>query len=631
MAFNGVTKSTVKSNKQDYINILYSDSDSDHVPDLKLPPVKGKKQRRKKPLTNLTKEDGGCGAICVFKTILVLLICTTLVIMAGLCIWTLQRVSDLQEQVRVLQNPEQGKNDLSLLQSQVKDIENSLQELKKSDGVLEHMKGTVTEMGVKLRKVEATTAKLNQSVVDAQSLLNTPKNLRSLTDIVASLGSDFKEEQKTRSAKIDELEQRLSVLEAKQLEKAPEVAEKKYSVDAQYRDMLLQQITDVNETSKSGIESVKEQLNLLQGRLSALETYAQSKESGLGYDEVETLVINLIQEKMSNLSSTSGIALSTEVANGSSDEFSQLSAKVSQLTQMMESKYDFAERMDLVSKGGFGLFKGDSELKFQTINQTLFALNTELDSLLRRLDTVDTAVLNISAMMANGREFSDHNGQDVAASPNSNSASTTVSSVKETVTNMDSLPNSSSAPTTPQSAEEVVPKTDPPAAASSEISKEVEQELHQSLEIKGINTADDLHKAYWESWPKNDGQIASDIILSLLKDNSTESARTLETYDSNNDSLFNEEELQKALGLPDTQVPRRSLARLLGPTGLARASGGEGGGRAIAAGQKTVTDADWCSSLMVLPLLPVSPNQCEHSVHVHTPKHSIPASTTRLN
>ncbi|RUS80201.1 hypothetical protein EGW08_012026, partial [Elysia chlorotica] len=99
MAFNGVPKSTLKSNKQDYINILYSDSDSDHIPDLKLPPVKGKKQRRKKPLSNLSKDDGGCGFICVFKTTLVLLICATLVILAGLSIWTLQRVSALQEQV----------------------------------------------------------------------------------------------------------------------------------------------------------------------------------------------------------------------------------------------------------------------------------------------------------------------------------------------------------------------------------------------------------------------------------------------------------------------------------------------------------------------------------------------------
>ncbi|KAK3777579.1 hypothetical protein RRG08_021697 [Elysia crispata] len=103
MAFNGITKPTMKSNKQDYMNILYTDSDSDHVPDLKLPPVKGKKQRRKKSLSNLSKEEGGCGAICVFKTTLVLLICATLVILAGLNIWTLQRVSDLQEQVRTYQ------------------------------------------------------------------------------------------------------------------------------------------------------------------------------------------------------------------------------------------------------------------------------------------------------------------------------------------------------------------------------------------------------------------------------------------------------------------------------------------------------------------------------------------------
>ena len=55
---------------------------------------------RKKSSTSLSKDDGTCDFVCVFKTILVLLICVTLVILSGLCIWTLQRVSDLQEQVR---------------------------------------------------------------------------------------------------------------------------------------------------------------------------------------------------------------------------------------------------------------------------------------------------------------------------------------------------------------------------------------------------------------------------------------------------------------------------------------------------------------------------------------------------
>ncbi|GFR68419.1 hypothetical protein ElyMa_003731900 [Elysia marginata] len=73
---------------------------------------------------------------------------------------------------------------------------------------------------------------------------------------------------------------------------------------------------------------------------------------------------------------------------------------------------------------------------------------------------------------------------------------------------------------------------------------------------------------------------------------------------------------------------RAALACLPGPTGLAKASEGEG---ASAAGQKTVAGADWCSSLMVLPLLPASPNQCKHSVHMHTPTHYNPASTSRLS
>lgn len=43
---NGKSKS-LKASSQDYTNLLYSDSESDgKVPDLRLPPIKGKKQKR---------------------------------------------------------------------------------------------------------------------------------------------------------------------------------------------------------------------------------------------------------------------------------------------------------------------------------------------------------------------------------------------------------------------------------------------------------------------------------------------------------------------------------------------------------------------------------------------------------
>ncbi|GFS06487.1 hypothetical protein ElyMa_001225600 [Elysia marginata] len=66
-----------------------------------------------------------------------------------------------------------------------------------------------------------------------------------------------------------------------------------------------------------------------------------------------------------------------------------------------------------------------------------------------------------------------------------------------------------------------------------------------------------------------------------------------------------------------------ALARLPGPTGLARASWGEG---ALVQLDKD-SDTDRCNSLMIPPLLPALPNQCKHSVHVHTPTRSIPACT----
>ena len=66
----------------------------------------------------------------------------------------------------------------------------------------------------------------------------------------------------------------------------------------------------------------------------------------------------------------------------------------------------------------------------------------------------------------------------------------------------------------------------------------------------------DLRKS-WETWPLNNGQISTDVVLSLLKNNSTEIANTLETFDTNADGYFTEDEFQNALGLHDAPPPRR--------------------------------------------------------------------------
>lgn len=478
--------------------------------------------------------------------------------------WHLRHeIKMLQEKMQTVQSPEEGKNDLTLLQTQVKELESSLQELKKSDGILEHMKSTVKEIGGKLRNVEATTMKLNQSVTDAQSLLDTPKNLKSLSGIVASLGSDFnlfKEEKVTQSAKINELEQRISVLEANQLERGQAPPEKKVSMDPQFIDVLSQQIADVNETSEAGIISTNEQISEIQGRLSALEMYEQSKGQTLGHDEVETLVTALIQEKLNNLSAPTVAVSSSQTANGSSEELSQLVTKVNRLTEIMEAKTEFAESMDLVGKGDFIIFQGDAEMKFETINKTLFALSTELDAFLQRLDSIDSAVIKIGAAVTNSSTSTiDQAPQPVSARASTTVASDdTVASVDEMAANVDQpVGDSKVTGTTEQS----VDHSNQLEASSSEISEEIDQALNQEpqqgLHIKGIETAEDLHKAFLEVWPLSDGQIDADFVLSQLTNNSTDIAKTLKTFDTNSDNFFSEEELQKALGLQDTRVPRR--------------------------------------------------------------------------
>ncbi|GFO13273.1 EF-hand calcium-binding domain-containing protein 14 [Plakobranchus ocellatus] len=655
MAFNGAPKAAVKTNKQDYMNLLYSDSDSDHVPDLKLPPVKGKKQRRKK-LTNMTKEDAGCDALCVFKTMLVLLVCATLVILAGLNIWTLQRVSDLQKQVREspsksskLENPyillqskenlegssmaivkeavveykvpkrmkkrkqldalvdmtklprnrkgstsqelldfksdssdveefsvnglstrkangccichgiviriglfmvsmaclsiclglvwvqwhlrheinalqeklltvqssDSSQTDLSVLQKEVKDINEIVSELKKKDGVLENLKSTVDELSAKVKRVEGVASKLNESVVSAQQLINTPKKLEDLTHVVAKQGND----QLSLKTSIDGLAETISHLQEQQKESTVDVKEKKNSLDTQFGDMLSQQIARVNETATSGILSVKEQLDLVNEKL--------SKEPTLNNEKVENLVATLIQEKLNNLTVSSGSGLGEETGKENLSAISELSQRINNLSLILDFKSDFADTMGLISKGDFVLFKDVTLMNLESINRTVFALSAEFESVLHRLDTLDAVILNISAAVTN-------NSMEVIDEPEPFPDSSHTDAVSTTVE-------------TPWTEQSFDPVASNPSLQGTENYGNAKPEFH----IEGINTVEDLHEAY-PNWPLKNGQLEEDALLSLLKSNST---AALEKFDTNSDGRFDEEELQKVLGLPPS--PRR--------------------------------------------------------------------------
>ncbi|KAH9523707.1 hypothetical protein Btru_040699 [Bulinus truncatus] len=82
------------------MNLLYSnsDSDSDVVPDLKLPPLKGKKQRRKKSM-NSKQQEPLCTAWTIVKIIIAICCFVTIVVLTGLSYWALSRLNELERQV----------------------------------------------------------------------------------------------------------------------------------------------------------------------------------------------------------------------------------------------------------------------------------------------------------------------------------------------------------------------------------------------------------------------------------------------------------------------------------------------------------------------------------------------------
>ncbi|KAL8612035.1 hypothetical protein ACOMHN_012934 [Nucella lapillus] len=99
---NGTTTS------QDYMNLIYTDSDSDTVPDLNLPPLKGKKTKvktktRKNPTlqhqpVSVTVKNA-CSTCTVMKIVVGTVVSGSMVALAVTCYWLMQQITDLRDQI----------------------------------------------------------------------------------------------------------------------------------------------------------------------------------------------------------------------------------------------------------------------------------------------------------------------------------------------------------------------------------------------------------------------------------------------------------------------------------------------------------------------------------------------------
>jgi predicted nucleic acid-binding Zn-ribbon protein len=366
MAFNGPTKFP-KISTQNYTNILYSDSDSDSIPDLKLPPVKGKKLKRRKGGLSGKQNNSLCNMCVVLKLISAVVVFLALTVLTSTCFWTVRQIIELQEQVAAYENPDKVVAEILKLQKQLAEVNTSVMDVKAG---LSQTTITLTDFQTKLEKLEEDNKKLQQSTSASNEL---PSKVQLLVENLSVMGKDITQMKNTSFLLGVDFENRLRELEAAVKDKGVSSG-----TTGDKQDLVA-----LNESLVLEMKSLRQVLDQQTTRVKVLEDFTMSQTNESSHDQdvvwVTDLVNKLLQEK--------GLPATSQVDNG---KFPVLGA-------------DIFENM-------------------QEINSTLYTLNNELDAVSSRLDGHDRALEDLTEVIRHMKNSGgNHSDSVTSTSPTSRS------------------------------------------------------------------------------------------------------------------------------------------------------------------------------------------------------------------
>ncbi|BFY99546.1 hypothetical protein BsWGS_02586 [Bradybaena similaris] len=303
--------------------------------------------------------------------------------------WHIRHELDsLRKQMTSVENSDKASTELLKFQSQLAEVNTSVLAVRAGPGGLQEMTNTLAQVHTQLKALEAANKELQASVSASKDLLNLPNKVDTLSNTLASLGSDTSRLDKDMQALQDgHFENRIAALENSMKEKNPVP-----SISSDRAETVT-----FNETLHSGLQSLRQELDQFSARISVLEKFTSQTQSALDTTRITELINQLLQEKMGNL--TAG---------------DQGSSNVSQPSQVPADV--------LTDKAEFLAFKADILDSFEKVNETVVILNQELEAIATRLDSHDVALINLtSAVLRVSRTGAEHQPGDEGTTTTSTS------------------------------------------------------------------------------------------------------------------------------------------------------------------------------------------------------------------
>ncbi|ESO86623.1 hypothetical protein LOTGIDRAFT_235252 [Lottia gigantea] len=561
---NGRTKN------QDYVNLLYSESDSDDPPDLKLPsfnnkPKKSRKKRSSLSLRSSTDQisdfKSSCTGHSILKFFIVIVILLALSVLGFMTFWLLGKVTELRDQIeavvlitliacivasagliwmhfelkRDLDNlrdrlvsvefeSKKDNEEFIKIQSDVKSLNKTVQIIKQENLVF---KKNLSQLALRFKNITDQSSKLTENLKSIQNL-NKLSQIDTLSNTFAALGSDFKTFQKSISPTVDDLKKRVAALENKGGREVDTPVDSKdgESKLVSVRQTFIELHEDIDSLNKTILNTVNNLKTNISNRVKLLENSVtnvleniSSNKTSSGMlasvptdnmkEQISAVINDMIKKKELTMLSTNNnmTSLQQQVSNLTSIVH-EIMSNHSQIISDHSNMFANSQSLDIE----------DIEHQYQMLNKTVIKLHDDVEVLTsklvgntNKLHVVSTTVNALKQYIAHEENISSVLNMNVSSSVNPLSITTTPTSHTETSTQF-----------TP-------------------------------VVIPTVKSYEDLVSKY-EMWKSKspDGHVGENELQNFMHSSTIEA---LKPYDVNGNG-FSLEELVKATGLKKSDVPK---------------------------------------------------------------------------
>ncbi|XP_071119679.1 EF-hand calcium-binding domain-containing protein 14-like isoform X3 [Haliotis cracherodii] len=537
----------LKSSSQDYMNLLYTDSDSD-TPDLKLPPLKGKKPRKKKSSYKsvVSSDTSVCSLWTMLKIITVIVVLATVAVLGVICYWLMGQVYEMKSQLQQIQQVEsrnQGApEEFQKYHSQIQSINRTVQDMRTGARGMDKITKNLTTITTQLSSLSQTTDGLKESLKAAPELKDLPKKFDTFTSSVASMGSDIQvakndlstltEFQKSAEQQLQDLTKRVKDMESKPVsavsgpnvqpgrEKGSAAIDQTQANTLQMLNQLTQDINKLNLSLVAKIEEVNSSLLTHETRLSLLENFTSHQQpsptaspptvsKGDAVNALKSLLIHGAPMDPSSSSSSSGDMAVLSILLGRVENNTVMLTSLKDMFTKLQSdmvSINASQALFVSEQGGeHSLLQTDTMVSLEYLNSTVLKLTEAVDQLFVTFTKNRNELNNATAHIAGILRFLH------AQFPSGNL----------------STPGK-----TPASVATPAPTTVKPTPA---------------VVIKGINNLTDL-STFFNRWDiHGDGKVDPDILPDFLGA-AAPSKEQLRPFDADSDGKYTMQEFAAALG-----------------------------------------------------------------------------------